>query len=161
MGKLEISQERVRELLSYDAETGLFTWNKTRTGFARKGSLAGTKTSYGYIQISIDNVLHKAHRLAWIYVYGESPKMDIDHINGDRSDNRIVNLRDVDKFTNMQNRKAADSDGKSGLLGVTQRGNVYYARRVINGRHHYLGRHKTPMEAHQAYIDAGRMFNGQ
>ena len=87
-----ITQEELKELLDYNPETGLFTWNVYNN--IKNKTTAGTFND-GYIQIKIKQKIYQAHRLAWLYVYGEWPKGQIDHINGIRDDNRIENLRDV------------------------------------------------------------------
>ena len=83
---------RLRELLSYDPDTGLFRWSKNK-GSKDAGELAGCVSPKGYILIGIDGCLYLAHRLAWLYVHGEFPEKDIDHRDQDKSNNRICNLR--------------------------------------------------------------------
>ena len=125
-----ISQKRLKELLHYDPETGVFTWLR-REGKSRAvsvfnsnyaGKVAGNiqTDSSGHKQISIyfDKKAHKAHRLAWLYVYGKMPKGIIDHINGDSLDNRIVNLREADDFQSAWN-KGKLATNKSGYKGVS------------------------------------------
>lgn len=92
-----MTQHRLKELLSYDPDTGIFTWIK------RSNNTAGAVDAYGYTVIRIDTVLYKAHRLAWLYMHGEFPAGNLDHINQVKSDNRIDNLRVVSQSQNMQN----------------------------------------------------------
>lgn len=98
----EITAEYVRSRLQYDALTGEFTWLKARP--AMVGTRAGFTDRTGYRCIQIDGKILKAHRLAWMHVNGVWPEGEIDHINRQRSDNRIANLRDVDRRTNSLNK---------------------------------------------------------
>jgi hypothetical protein len=96
-------EKRLKELLDYDRDTGVFTW-KIKRGRSAKGSIAGCQHSNGRVLISIDGKLHWAHRLAWLYGYGEiSDDFEIDHINRCGSDNRLVNLRKVSRKQNQEN----------------------------------------------------------
>jgi hypothetical protein len=112
-----ISHLELVDLISYEAESGVFTWVKSRVG-VKKGSIAGTKRPDGYIYIGINKLRYYAHRLAWFYMYHEWPKGDLDHINGDTSDNRICNLREVTRRQNLLNMRGRPSS--SGVKGVTQ-----------------------------------------
>jgi hypothetical protein len=112
-----MKNERLRELLEYDPETGVFLW-KTRTSNRVKiGSVAGTKHGKGYVSISCDGKRYMAHRLAWLYVHGQFPEEQIDHINGVRDDNRLCNLRCVSSAENQMNMKL-DKRSSSGITGV-------------------------------------------
>ena len=105
------SIERVRELFSYDPETGIITWAKRRFG-VKLGSEAGTEHK-GYKRVKVDSKLIMAHRLAWAIHYGEWPPEELDHVNRIRSDNRISNLREASHSDNMVNR--AYPKGRSGV----------------------------------------------
>lgn len=99
-----LSHSLLKEILSYDEETGVFAWAKSRGNqYTRKGMIAGSIDSSGHRQIEINGKAYAAHRLAWFYVNGNWPEKQIDHINRVRDDNRILNLRDVDSSANMQN----------------------------------------------------------
>jgi len=87
-----ITGSMLEGLLTYDPDTGIFTAVKTR-GRHRAGKRAGSKGGEGYIIIKINRRNYRAHQLAWVWMFGEWPRMDIGHINRDRSDNRIANLR--------------------------------------------------------------------
>lgn len=155
MAKSDLTADRVRELLHYDSETGALTWRncKKRT----PDGLAGCFRSDGYRMIRVDDVLHYAHRLVWLYVTGQFPADHIDHINGDRSNNRFENLRDVPNAINSQNQRKASSCNKaSGLLGVQRNHNGWQACITTNGKRKCLGTYKTPEEAHAAYLAAKR-----
>lgn len=112
----ELTQARLKELLHYCPETGRFTWLKPR-GVA-KGSSPGAMNGNGYIQIKIDYRRYMAHRLAWLYIYGEFPSDMLDHINRIKTDNRLENLRLATNSENQQN--AGLSKGNtSGAKGVS------------------------------------------
>lgn len=110
--------ETLRALLDYDAETGLFTWRRDRGGMAFAGTVAGAVNNKGYREIMVDRVRHKAHRLAWLYVTGQWPADQIDHINGQRDDNRFANLREADNTLNCRNQSRPRSN-TSGHKGVS------------------------------------------
>jgi hypothetical protein len=104
-----LSQSVVRETLSYSPETGEFV--RLKSGWSKRvGMIAGTKDTYGYLQIKVNGRLYLAHRLAWIYMYGEWPEKGIDHRNGIRDDNRIANLRLADQAENSQNQFKAQAE---------------------------------------------------
>ena len=105
-----ITQERLKEVLKYNSETGEFTRK-----IAKGGKI---KDSSGYILISVDGEKYYAHRLAWLYMYGEFPKNSIDHINKIKDDNHLYNLRDVTSIENQRNR-FLNINNKSGFLGVS------------------------------------------
>ena len=115
--KQKITQDRLKERLSYDAETGLFKWRGALAG-CRSNGIAGYKMPCGYMQIRIDNRLYMSHHLAWLYINGCFPSKDIDHINRNRSDNRIVNLREVNRSENLINSSKSNRN-TSGVKGVS------------------------------------------
>lgn len=154
-----ITQKRLRELLSYDPDTGVFQWLFSR-GTARAGAVAGSADSYGYLQTKIDRRCYLNHRLAWLYVHGEWPTRQIDHINGKRTDNRLANLRIVSASVNQQNHRVARVDNKCGLLGVSSSGKRWQARiSHPGGKDAYLGLFDTPELAHAAYLEAKRRLH--
>lgn len=157
-----MTAQRVREVLSYDPETGVFTWAVHRSPKARRGDVAGSIYSNGYRVIGLDNRVMLAHRLAWLYVNGVMPTMHIDHINGDKTDNRIANLRDVSRTANMQNRSRVHVDKVScNLLGATwdKTWGNWKAQLQSKGKTIYLGRYKTAEEAHLAYMEGKRRLH--
>jgi hypothetical protein len=161
MAKVDLTAQRLRELLHYDPETGEFLWRTTGKG-RRQDCRAGTiESPRGYVFINIDGRIWRSHRLAWLYVHGEWPKQQIDHINGNKTDNRIANLRDVSSGENTQNRSAPLSNNKSGFLGVTWKKTL--GRWVANichcGTPQYLGAFDTPEEASAAYLAAKRRLH--
>lgn len=140
-----ITQKIIKELLTYDKSTGKFMWKKHRGG-AKKTLDAGTFCSNGYIAIKINGKSYKAHRLAWIYVYGVHPKNEIDHINMIKTDNRIKNIRDVPHSINGKNIRIGCANS-SGAIGVHFEKNKWVSRIGINGNMKYLGAFITKKEA--------------
>lgn len=156
---------RVRELLSYDPETGVFT-RRVRTAQRHQiGSRADfvitTGTQAGYRRVSIDSQRFQAHRIAWLYVNGDWPAHQIDHLNCDRGDNRIENLRDVSHAVNMQNRRTPRADNVNDCLGVVlMRSNgKWRARLQLNGKGRHIGVYETKEAAHAAYVNAKRQLH--
>lgn len=156
-----LTQARLKELLAYDPETGIFTWNVKR-GKAGKGAVAGTPGTGKYIVIQIDMRFYRAHRLAWFYVYGEWPKPFLDHENRCRTDNWIKNLRIGTKSQNMAN-VAAKKTNKSGFKGVSlcKHTNRWQAFITVNRKSMRLGRFDTPEQAHEAYCSAAKEHFGE
>lgn len=166
MGSM-IDLAKLRSILSYEPETGLFRWTsgvRTGNGAMRlpPGAVAGTRTSDGYIQIRIEGVLYRAHRLAWLYVHGEWPNAEIDHANRDGTDNRLCNLREATRSQNIANTKRRSSN-ISGFKGVSWSKNAgrWVAFIRIGGRSKYLGYFDTPESAHAAYVAAAKCSFGE
>lgn len=143
-----MTSEEVKSLLHYDPETGRLTWLR-REGDSQgikyfntrfSGKEAGRMDKYGYRAIIIQGKDYLAHRLAWLYVHGEWPENEIDHINGIRDDNRIQNLRSVTHRVNARN-LATPKNNTSGRIGVSwNRRDGKWAARIKNqGRLIYLG----------------------
>lgn len=154
-----VTVERVKELLAYDPETGIFTWKLDRNSLVKKGDAAGGVSKFGHIVLRADHKFVLAHRAAWAITHGDWPKTDIDHINGDPADNRIANLRIVSRGHNLQNQRKAHRDSKSGLLGVKQVGKKWYAKIMAAGVRYELGIFLTPEEASAAYLTAKRKLH--
>lgn len=155
----KLTSEAIRKLLRYDHSNGIFTWRENRSN-VKAGAVAGCRNIAGYIVIRIFRKLHLAHRLAWLYHFGDAgtPPL-IDHVNGDKADNRIANLRAATKVINGQNRHRAQSNNlSSGLLGVAwiKHTRKYAAYINVNGKRQYLGLHSDKTVAHKAYLDAKR-----
>lgn len=153
--KEELTAEYLRELLSYNPETGKFIWQVSCRG-TKAGDIAGTPGSQGRRHIIIGYARYKAHRLAWLYVYGKWPEKLIDHINGDPTDNRIANLREATMSENMHNQRRAHKHNKTGILGVQWRPskNKFRARIAVSGKEIHLGHFDSVEDAQNAYLDA-------
>jgi len=143
-----LTQERLKELLHYDPDNGLFTWNKRMGGSAKKGKVAGTAHSGGYIQIRIDKKIYLAHRLAFLYIEGYMPENEVDHVNRIKDDNRWCNLRHVSRSCNARNTSICGNN-KSGVTGVSQwkAGNKWRAIITVLGINKHLGIFKSFEEA--------------
>jgi len=156
-----VTLERVRELLAYDPATGDFTWRITR-GKMNAGEPAGSIWKIGYRFIGIDSRSYLAHRLAWLLMTGAWPTQNIDHINGDRADNRFSNLRDVSQALNVQNQRKPHVDKKScRLIGATwdKANRNWKAQVIFKKRTVYSARFETAEAAHAAYVEAKRRIH--
>jgi hypothetical protein len=162
-----LTQERVRDLLDYDPETGIFTWKNDKFAFGkarccRAGDVAGGRNVHGYWQICIDYRVLLAHRLAWLYVTGQWPDGQIDHVNGDKADNRFENLRVANNSENMRNRRRY-SNNRSGLKGVSfsKVKNCFRASIQVDNKWKHLGYFNCPTAAHLAYCRAAKALHGE
>lgn len=128
-----ITQERLKQLLHYDPDTGVFVSN-----FKRRQ--VGSLTEKNYVRLNLDKRLYMAHRMAWLYMTGEFPKREIDHIDGDRSNNKWVNLRLATRKQNMEN-IGLFCTNTSGYRGVIwyRRNNKWGATVFHNGKRHFGG----------------------
>ncbi len=162
-----ITADQVRQLLDYSPETGEIRWKVDRLAGRKSvrikaGAIAGgTSGSHGYRVIFIGKS-YLAHRLVWLHVYGEWPPHQVDHINGDRLDNRLCNLRCATDGENKRNMKRR-ADNRSGFKGVIycKLTGRWRARIKVDGKIHELGRHNTPELAHAAYVAAAQKHHGK
>jgi HNH endonuclease/AP2 domain len=145
--KNQLSQEKLKELFSYDPETGKFESNQ-KSGKRRKGFLHPK----GYVMYGIEKKAYLAHRLAWLYVYGEMPSLYIDHINRVKNDNRISNLRLVNHAENGQNRNVSITS-KSKVKGVywNKNSKKWLAYITFQKKKRYLGGFDSLEDAKAAY----------
>lgn len=153
---MSVTADRLKQLFHYDQKSGAFTRIAKVKG-ARVGAKAGHIKDNGYIHFSVDGKKYAAHRLAWLFVYGEMPTGDIDHIDGNRANNAIANLRSVDRSTNLENIRLAKSNNKSTrLLGAypVSGSDSYCSKIQVRGKSMHLGCFATAEEAHSAYIAA-------
>jgi HNH endonuclease len=156
--KKDISQECLREMLSYELASGLFRWRVKASKNTSIGAVAGTH-SQGRIVIRIKSQQYLAHRLAWKYVTGEWPNNNIDHRDGDSTNNAFSNLRDVPQSVNLQNLRTAKKTNLCGLLGVRPHRSRFQAGITVAGKWHYLGAFDDKHSAHAAYLDAKRRLH--
>jgi hypothetical protein len=157
-----LTQSRLKELLHYCAETGVFTWIAKPNRNIVIGSIAGAIHSHGYIHVNVDGKRYYAHRLAWFYVNGCWPKFEIDHINLDKKDNRIVNLRDITHGENLHNLRSPQRNNKtSNLIGASFHSGAgkFVASIGLKGKTKYLGLFETAELAHQAYLNAKKIYH--
>lgn len=163
MAKTNLTAERLRELLHYNQETGVFTWAVDRKWNAMRGNIAGTiigsKCGYICLQIYIDGRPYKAHRLAFLYMNGEWPARDVDHIDTNSMNNIFSNLRDAGTRINAQNRRVAFKNSQSGVLGVSPSGNNWRACIRVDKKRINIGSYKTKELAYQAYVEAKRRLH--
>lgn len=155
-----ITHQRLKELLRYEAETGKFYWLVDRGWKSKSGMSVGNPASGGYLRIRLDGFDYLAHRLVWFYVNGVWPAHEIDHRNGMRDDNRIVNLREATCGENKQNRTVSKNN-TSGFPGVTwkKRERKWVAQIGLNYKHIHLGRFDTADQAALAYIEAKAKYH--
>lgn len=156
-----ITAEELRHVIDYDQETGVFTWRIGRPG-ASCGAVAGSISGDGYIQITVHRSRHKAHRLAWLHMHGCWPPVLIDHINGDKTDNRIANLRLATRSQNGANRDA-NKNNTSGVKGVywARREQKWAANIKVNGKKKHIGYFRNINEAAAAYERAAIEYFGE
>lgn len=135
----KLKQERLKSVLKYDKDSGVFTWLKNENRI-KKGTIAGCDDGQGYIRICVDMNIYHAHRLAFLYMDGYFPENDVDHINRKRSDNRWDNLREVSRQCNARN-SSIGKNNTSGVIGVVYRKDTkkWHAQININGKHISLG----------------------
>ena len=157
---MSLSLSRLKQVLHYEPETGQFTRVQAGRGVT-VGPICGSECD-GYRTVVIDGSSYRLHRLAFLYMEGEWPQAKVDHINGDRADNRWANLRHATIRQNSHNRKTR-SDSKCGLKGVSwnARPQKWMARIGVDGKSKYLGVYKTPEEAHTAYVVAADRYFGE
>lgn len=143
-----IDAATLRRLLSYDPEMGNFVWIGKTGRSTQVGTRAGRTDRNGYRGINIMNRKYAAHRLAWLYMTGEWPKQQIDHINGKRDDNRFSNLRDVSSSENRRNSRRSNNN-RSGHTGVSFDKSTDKWRAVIkiDGKQKEIGRFRRISEA--------------
>lgn len=149
------SLEYLREQINYCPESGTFTWASKRKGRFHRDT-AGSAHLAGYITICIDKFNYLSHRLAWYLHYESEPDGVIDHIDGDKANNRISNLRLGTTGQNLQNLKTARIDNFSGFLGVAKHPRGFTAQINLDGKKIHIGTFKTPEEAHEAYLKKKR-----
>jgi hypothetical protein len=157
MAKANLTAQRLRELVHYSPESGEIT----RLVGPNKGQIKRKPNRSGHMVASIGGHECLVHRLIWLYMTGDWPDGMLDHINGIPSDNRWCNLRQSDAVLNQQNRRRANKNSTSGLLGASwsKEKQKWVARLYSRGKYMHLGYFRTPQEAHAAYIEAKRVHH--
>lgn len=151
--------DHVRRILAYNRTTGHLTWKTHRGGKAVAGARAGSIDGEGRRQISLCGRVFREHRVIWFHVTGRWPKDEIDHKNGNTSENRWRNLREATSTINKENRRAPNKNNQIAVLGVGKGGSKYRARIMVNRREINLGRFSTKEAAHDAYVKAKRAMH--
>lgn len=157
-----LTAERARELFDYDPDTGDLTWKVSLNPRAPAGWIVNTKHGDGYYSVRVDRKTYLAHRVAWLIVYGEWPDKLIDHVNGDRRDNRLSNLRKATYSENGWNCgvRASNTSGFKGVCKHNKCGKWIARIRIGNGVRKHLGLFDTPEAAHAAYRRAAEEHHG-
>lgn len=156
MQKRQFDIEDIRTFFVND--NGVVRWSKS-AGRARPGMRAGSFNEDGYLLVELRGQKMLAHRIAWALHFGHWPKNEIDHINCDRSDNHIENLRDVPSFINKQNMRFPKKQNSLGVLGVCARRDKFRAFISVNGAAKALGTFVSAEDAHAAYLTAKRALH--
>lgn len=156
----ELSLTVLRALLHYEPTTGHFTW-LTSEGGVTIGSVAGNVNSNGYLVVGINGAKYRQHRLAWFYHHGVWPVGTVDHLDCNRVNNRIDNLRDVSQAVNMQNQRKASKASQSGVLGAywSERRHGFMASVTVNKKQKRRGPYKTLERAALAYVQLKRIYH--
>ncbi len=143
-----LTQEYLKTILTYSKKTGEFIWLISPRASVKIGQIAGTKNKNGYIHIKIRQKIYLAHRLSWFWMTGHWPKSQMDHINGDKSDNKWYNLREATRQQNNLNR-GHNKNNTSGYKGVTwhKQAQKWRARSINEGKRISLGLYDTKEEA--------------
>lgn len=152
-----LTQIELKRIFNYDPKTGLFTRLVATNNSVKVGDVANSH-SHGYIAIQIVGKNYRVHRLAWLYMTGDFPKQEIDHINGVRNDNRWNNLRDVTPSVNKQNQRKPRIDNTSGYAGVGWRKDIgkWYVQIRVNKKKIHLGLFTDKEKAAAHYLQKKR-----
>ncbi len=152
---MRLTSNRLQALFYYNSVDGTFTRLIKAAGNALVGQKAGCLANTGYLVIRVDGKLYLAHRLAWLYIYGEWPRCGLDHKNMIRTDNRIDNLREATSSQNKANKRKSlyNTSGYKGVSWSSAR-QQWFAQIKISGRTKFLGYFDDPQEAHEVYCRA-------
>ena len=154
----QLTQERLKQILFYDPDTGLWRWLVDR-GSARAGDKAGCPNENGYFYIKIDRRKYASHRLAFLYMLGRWPDPEVDHEDLNQANNRWFNLREA---TRQQQTANTSHKNSLGFKGITKLGSGRYRARIkVDGRKIGLGTRETAEEAHALYMSAALIYFGK
>lgn len=156
---MELTQERLHEVLHYDPDTGVFTWLKPTSNRVRIGQVAGNVTGHQYSRVRVDGRLYYAHRLAVFYMTGEWPANKVDHHDTAKLNNIWTNLREASNQGNSAN-ISIQRNNTVGFKGVSRDGNSFRAQIMVNRKFIHLGTFKTPEDGHAAYVAAALKYFG-
>lgn len=151
---------RIRQLLSYSKKSGELIWKGNRSRTAKRGQLSGTTDDRGRRRIGIDGKLYYSSNLIWLHVTGRWPKDQIDHVDGNPSNDAWHNLRSASKRQNCRNRKKHITN-KIGIKGVSRCGSKYRATICVNYKCLHLGLFETAANAKRAYRAAAKQHFGE
>jgi hypothetical protein len=157
--RADLTAERLREVLSYDSESGEFRWRAAPYNARLVGKVAGCARADGYRVISVDRIVYAAHRLAWLYVHGRFPNLEIDHIDRNRANNALSNLRQATGAEQRAN-SGRRSTSTSAFKGACKKRQKWRAGIKVGGRSIHLGTFDTPEAAHAAYMAAATKHFG-
>ncbi len=155
--------QKLQEFIHYDPVTGVLIWKKVLSNRTKAGALCGANIdSKGYGRVCFDGKQYRAHRVVWALFYGQEPNQQIDHINGNKLDNRISNLRLANNAENSRNCKLSKNNS-SGITGVVfhKTANKWLAQIMLNRKNHYLGLYDTIEAAAKARKKAETQYFGQ
>jgi len=157
-----MTAELARQLFSYDHKSGELIWRRNVGSRAKVGTVAGFVSTDRYRRIGYKGISYLSHRLVWLYHKGTWPEKFLDHIDGDRTNNRVENLRSASRTENNRN-VSVQKNNTSGFKGVSfmRRDNVWVAQIVADRKNYFLGRFPTPEEAYAAYCKAAKELHGE
>lgn len=156
---MTLTEEMAASWFSYDPETGVLTRKRDAASNAKAGPVTPYLSGGGYPAVGCMGKGYRIHRIAFLLMTGSFPSEDVDHINGDRTDNRWANLRLATRKENCENQRVAHRNSKTGLLGASPFGNKFKAQIKHNHRVIHIGTFVTAEEAHAAYLEAKRSIH--
>jgi HNH endonuclease/AP2 domain len=156
--------EEIRSYMEYDKSSGVVRWKVRRHGrggVINPGDAVGSVNAAGYLETRVNGYRDYVHRIAWALHYGAWPTQNIDHIDGDKRNNRISNLRDCSQRVNVENQRIVSRNNTSGFTGVVWRADKkrWSALIQVDGKRKRLGGFDTPEQAHAAYLSAKRIMH--
>jgi len=152
-----LTYEEAAALFRYDSETGKLYWREDAARNVRAGDeVGGYHPRDKYRLVTYKRTQYLVHRIVWLLHTGQWPAMFIDHINGERTDNRVSNLREADHAINAQNVHRPSRRSQSGVLGVRLRKGRYEAALQCGDRYVYIGMFATAEAAYAAYVNTKR-----